>query len=306
MDLLKQEIERKRKELAEASANCNGKKYQKKGDLISAQTKIYIEKRFGKQKEDEEDNEKDELKSSNYSSKYDRNKLLQKSNETEKKILPRSEINRRLRERGQPICLFGETDTDAAKRLKIVETNEPREVGMRNDFKTAMDKSEQESLNEIMNSIETNKDRDATKSQTEVEIKDDAVTFNEILELSKDPTNNGNQLVLKYCKFIVKKWGQELNNRSLTEKLTTKGRIETALHTQTVADLKPILRKLKSKTLAEDILDSLVKIFMSLIKRNYIKANEYFLEMAIGNAPWPIGATMVIIHFQLSFNLFGL
>lgn len=39
-----------------------------------------------------------------------------------------------------------------------------------------------------------------------------------------------------------------------------------------------------------------MKIFLELINRNYIKANEYFLEMAIGNAPWPIGATMVGIH----------
>lgn len=33
-----------------------------------------------------------------------------------------------------------------------------------------------------------------------------------------------------------------------------------------------------------------------MLERNYIKANEFFLEMAIGNAPWPIGATMVGIH----------
>lgn len=43
-------------------------------------------------------------------------------------------------------------------------------------------------------------------------------------------------------------------------------------------------------------MDSLVKIFLQLIDRNYIKANEHFLEMAIGNSPWPIGATMVGIH----------
>jgi len=48
--------------------------------------------------------------------------------------------------------------------------------------------------------------------------------------------------------------------------------------------------------LPDDILDSLTQIFLELIDRNYIKANEHFLEMAIGNAPWPIGATMVGIH----------
>ena len=50
------------------------------------------------------------------------------------------------------------------------------------------------------------------------------------------------------------------------------------------------------KSLPDDILDSLTQIFLELIDRNYIKANEHFLEMAIGNAPWPIGATMVGIH----------
>ena len=54
--------------------------------------------------------------------------------------------------------------------------------------------------------------------------------------------------------------------------------------------------RLFTKSLPDDILDSLTQIFLELIDRNYIKANEHFLEMAIGNAPWPIGATMVGIH----------
>lgn len=155
---------------------------------------------------------------------------------------------------------------------------------MRNDFKTAMDKSEQESLNEIMNSLDTG-DSHSSTSRTEVEVKEEAIDFNEILELSKNPREriNDSLLVLKYIKFIVKRWGQDLNNRSLDEKLTVKGRIETALHSQTVSYLKPLCRKLKTNTIPDDIIDSLVKIFLALIDRNYIKANEYFLEMAIGN-----------------------
>jgi pre-mRNA-splicing factor 18 len=94
----------------------------------------------------------------------------------------------------------------------------------------------------------------------------------------------------------MKKWVNELNSRSLEEKLTVQGRIETALHGQTDTYLKPLFRKLKQRKLADDILDSLVKIVLELIKRDYIRANEFFLECAIGNAPWPIGATMVGIH----------
>lgn len=154
---------------------------------------------------------------------------------------------KRLRERGQPIRFFGESDVDAAKRLNIIETSEPEENGMRNDFKLAMDKSEQESLNELMNSV--NPDDKSNLNQTDVEIKEDeAIDFSEILELSKNRNKpNDMLLVLKYIKFIVKKWGQGLNSRILDEKLTVKGRIETALHSQTVASLKPLCRKLKTK-----------------------------------------------------------
>jgi pre-mRNA-splicing factor 18 len=30
--------------------------------------------------------------------------------------------------------------------------------------------------------------------------------------------------------------------------------------------------------------------------RDYIKANDKYIELAIGNAPWPMGVTMVGIH----------
>ena len=248
------------------------------------QTKLYIEKNFAALSKQNEENAAEEEKKALHFSKHDKKHHTGKEDEVEKKIIPRHEVVRRLRERNQPIRLFGESDVDSAKRLNIIETSEPKENGMRNDFKTAMDKSEQESLNEIMNSIDAG-DSHSGCARTEVEVKEEAIDFNEILELSKNPREriNDSLLVLKYIKFLVKRWGQDLNNRSLDEKLTVKGRIETALQSQTVAYLKPLCRKLKSKTIPEDIIDSLVRIFLSLIDRNYIKANEYFLEMAIGN-----------------------
>ena len=80
-----------------------------------------------------------------------------------------------MRDRGQPIRFFGESDVDAAKRLNMIETSETEDNGMRNDFKAAMDKSEQESINEIMNSV------GAEAVNTEIEIHDEAIDFNEIL-----------------------------------------------------------------------------------------------------------------------------
>ena len=45
--------------------------------------------------------------------------------ETDKQILPRKEVIRRLRERGEPILLFGETEIQAFKRLRKCEISEP-------------------------------------------------------------------------------------------------------------------------------------------------------------------------------------
>ncbi len=39
-----------------------------------------------------------------------------------------------------------------------------------------------------------------------------------------------------------------------------------------------------------------MNIVLELIKRDYIRANEIFLNCAIGKAPWPVGATMVGFH----------
>jgi pre-mRNA-splicing factor 18 len=84
----------------------------------------------------------------------------------------------------------------------------------------------------------------------------------------------------------LKKWSQELNVREIEEKKSVQGKIETALHSQTCAYMKPLFRKLKSNSLQDDILESLINVVNSVLKRNYIRANEFFLEMAIGNAPW--------------------
>lgn len=40
-------------------------------------------------------------------------------------LLPRNEVITRLRERGEPILLFGESEVDAFKRLRKCEISEP-------------------------------------------------------------------------------------------------------------------------------------------------------------------------------------
>ena len=40
----------------------------------------------------------------------------------------------------------------------------------------------------------------------------------------------------------------------------------------------------------------MIKICSHIQKREYVSANDVYLQLAIGNAPWPIGVTMVGIH----------
>lgn len=304
MDLIKLEIEKKRKQLEELQQS--NKKYIKRGDLQEKLAEINRKQYL---------NETSTETSLNGSEKRSNSEILkakQLKKEDDIKQLPRNEVIRRLRELNEPIRLFGESDIDSNKRLNILELQDKETNGMRNDFKVAIEKSEQESLNEIMNSIQDNNGDDGNKieSKHDQEVLDEEVALKEVMELAdlveKDKINNKKDeqrdrsndflLVVKYLKFLIKKWASVLQARSQQEKLSTGGKIDAALQAQSAAYLKPLFRKLKSKTLPDDILDSLVKIVLELLDRNYIKANEYFLEMAIGNAPWPIGATMVGIH----------
>lgn len=102
--------------------------------------------------------------------------------------------------------------------------------------------------------------------------------------------------IITLLKFILKLWENQLNCCSTEEKMTTKHKMARVIFTQTKEYMKPLFRKLKHKSLPEDILDSLRDITKHLLNRNYIAASDAYLEMAIGNAPWPIGVTMVGIH----------
>ena len=52
--------------------------------------------------------------------------------------LPRVEVIRRLRDRLEPILLFGESELDSQKRLRALEINEPDKIeGIKNDYKVS-------------------------------------------------------------------------------------------------------------------------------------------------------------------------
>jgi pre-mRNA-splicing factor 18 len=212
-------------------------------------------------------------------------------------IIPQAEVIRRLRDRGEPIRLFGESDADVCHRLRHIEIQAPEVVkGLRNDLKDALDKIDQQYLDELIQS----QGSDKTKLEAEVQITEDDTTMDDLVEMAKkmgkgDPAID-QEVVLKFLKLLLTLWGRELNNRPQAEKRSMQGKLASATHNQTVSYLKPLLQKLKKKAAPPDIRVALTEIVSFMIDRDYIQAHEAYLRMAIGNAPWPLGVTMVGIH----------
>ncbi|KAJ3667123.1 hypothetical protein Zmor_002529 [Zophobas morio] len=285
MDILKAEIARKRKLLEEKNVIAPNKKYFRRGDLLAKEQEEYRQK-YGASNLEDSCNSTLVPAGDKSDSDMERHS-----------ILPRSEVISRLRDRSEPILLFGETEIDAFKRLRKCELLEPEvNKGFRNDFQEAMEQVDQAYLDELLISSENAKnDTKPTSKEKTV-----SVTYDQLREMAKDMGKGERErdmtVIVQFIQFILHLWHEQLQNRPTEEKQGTKGKLAGATNTQTQEYLKPLLRKLKTFTLPEDISDSLTEIVVHLLNRNYLKASDAYLQMAIGNAPWPIGVTMVGIH----------
>ena len=167
-------------------------------------------------------------------------------------------------------------------------------TGLRNDFKAAMDRLDQAYMDQLKN------ETGSSSKAHDVRIADDILTLDEITEMAKD-LNQGNmqtdsKVVLEFLRFVSGEWAKDLNERHLDEKTTLQGKLKSGQYEQTQSYLKPLFRKLRSVSLTRDILNALACIVKHMMDREYVRANDKYLQMAIGNAPWPIGVTNPGIH----------
>ncbi|XP_020909429.1 pre-mRNA-splicing factor 18 isoform X2 [Exaiptasia diaphana] len=295
MEFLLAEIDRKSKQLDKNEVTSN-KKYFKRGDLAAKQAENYKKKQQLKEKE------KEKYGSPSGSEEFSAHpNKKRKGNDGESKpvMIPREEVIRRLRERGEPIRLFGETDEEAYQRQRRIEMMAPEiNRGFRNDFKAAMERIDQEYLAELTKQGDTEAMVKAGSSGVQSSVP--TVTLDDIQELAKGMGKGDDKLdqevTLKFVEFLLHLWEQDLNTKPDETKRTLEAKIASATHRQTQAYLNPLIRKLRTKNTPVDIKEALTNITRNLIDKEYVKANDAYLQMAIGNAPWPIGVTMVGIH----------
>jgi len=261
----------------------------RRGEIEKEREKKYIEdmeqekkrKEEKKQKQTEEDEKRLDLIDS-----ITKKIPVKSTEDTQEYLKIPEEVISRLRVRGQVVTFFGETDEERAKRLQKLEELEPIEYlgGTADEFGKQLRKLEAEQQAETP-AYQADKPEEKREEVSE--------------ELIPQATTR-ELYILSVLKKLMKLWNQELQDRPEVEKRTAQGKIETATFKQTKSHIKTLLKQLKAKSLSKDILSPLFEITKYLEEREYVRAHDSYLRMAIGNAPWPMGVTMVGIHERSS------
>ncbi|CAL9213526.1 unnamed protein product [Arabidopsis halleri] len=316
MDLLREEILKKRKSLAEESG---GKKFFKRSEI--EQKKI--------QKLREEERREHELKAQRRAASGGDGKLSgsapgssnasasasskssasdaaaiadSKSLTDENLILPRQEVIRRLRFLKQPMTLFGEDDQARLDRLKYVlkeglfEVDSDMTEGQTNDFlrdiaELKKRKSRDERGRDEGDRGETREDELSGGESSDVDADKDMKR----LKANFEDLCDEDKILVFYKKLLIE-WKQELDAMENTERRTAKGKQMVATFKQCARYLVPLFNLCRKKGLPADIRQALMVMVNYCIKRDYLAAMDHYIKLAIGNAPWPIGVTMVGIH----------
>lgn len=124
--------------------------------------------------------------------------------------------------------------------------------------------------------------------------------------MGKGNTDLDLKVISQLLKLLLQIWGQKLNSRPEAEKRSVKGsniqhycntllfvhhiillyflfwnwilgKRASATYGQTQHYLKPLFKKLRNKSIQDDILDSLTIIIGHLLNRNYVIANDAYL-----------------------------
>lgn len=332
MDLLKQELLKKRQSLAE---HTGGKRFfkrseieQKKIQKLREQEKRELEAKAQRQatassatvvaasvtKSNASSSTSAASAATTSSSTATASKSLTDEQNIDNLVLSKQEVIRRLRLLKQPITLFGEDDESRLDRLKYVlkaglfEVDSDMTEGQTNDFlrdiaelrkrqktgilserkrqKTDVDGVAEDGEGDVAEE-ELSGDGGSSGVDADKDLKRMKANFDELCEEDK---------ILVFFKRLLNEWKQELNEMQEIEKRTAKGKSMVATFKQCARYLNPLFKFCRKKVLPYDIRQALLVVVECCMKRDYLAAMDQYIKMAIGNAPWPIGVTMVGIH----------
>ncbi|KAF4324274.1 hypothetical protein JM18_001320 [Phytophthora kernoviae] len=242
----------------------------------------------------EEDTDKSEAESATKKRKLDQNEALIQDHNLD--------MRRRLRELGEPITLFGENMKTRMARLRRAEIDAAakREDNLggghdvRNRFVGGHNGEQREQMDTADDAAEDAEEFE-TQTSTSGGSKSDKRTKKDTEEDTKEEQDS-DKMVYRFFKGMLQKWEKELASRPDHVKRTAQGKIAVRTMKQCKDYIRPLFKLCKQRQVPPDILPNLVNIVKFCQQGEFVQANDAYIKLAIGNAAWPIGVTMVGIH----------
>ncbi|CEI99228.1 hypothetical protein RMCBS344292_13320 [Rhizopus microsporus] len=299
MDFLKsaiqEEISKKRKllEAAEKKEGENKKqKYVSRAELERIREEEYKKKEEERIKREQEKKarlEEEEAKRKELERQQSRANERESQEKSEEEVetfnISMEECRRRLRAMGQPIRLFAETDKQCKLRLRALELmveQQPENQG-RNEFMKTLEEMEAHMR------LDDLKQKGAVLTENKKKQKRQTLVVEPIqLELLSSNVDKLYSQIYAYFSHMLEEWEEYMAARPEEEKRSVPGKRAAVLQKQATEYIKPLMQL--------DVLARVAEIAQRMQKRLYRDAQDAYLQLSIGNAPWPIGVTMVGIH----------
>lgn len=241
--------------------------------------------------------------------------------------LRKDDVIRKLRALKQPATFFGESDWDRFNRLRDVQISfEDQSDGQHNIYQKKMREVRAKDAAEDAyhyvgptksitisdeNRADVKGDGKGADGMKRESAKGDGQTSGSA-RVGEEEEGDEVAITCKedYVHVAIRKymrlWNSELEGMSKEERRSKKGRSQLATYEQTKEWLNPLEKLLRKRKLSKSILDALQEIFQAASEREYMLAMRLYLErLAIGNAPWPMGATQVGIHSRAAREKIG-
>lgn len=115
-------------------------------------------------------------------------------------------------------------------------------------------------------------------------------------EDAEEEEKDADKMVYRFFKGMLQRWEKDLADRPDHVKRTAQGKIAVKTMKQCKDYIRPLFKLCKQRQVPPDILPNLVDIVKFCRQGEFVMANDAYIKLAIGNAAWPIGVTMVGIH----------
>lgn len=286
---LQDEIEKRKRDLESISG---GKKYVKRQDIEKERERKYRE-------------EQAELEAKRLEKQQEKLRMIRETNAPEvqtkivesEKIIESSveysieEIVAFFRERELPITLFGENEEQKRERHKKHRKLEEKQKKSNN-----LDVLDTEKESEFIKKLAEAESKGKTAMETD--------PINPALVLTEPEKSKA--LITVFFQRLMKEWAAVLDRRPEEEKQSLQGRNEDNALKQTHEFLGPLFTLLrKPNSIKDDVAQSIGEMCYFMQHKDYVKANDAYMKLAIGNAPWPIGVVGVGIHERSASDRIG-